>query len=212
MQPSVLYNSSTPFLGSSTLTRAPLPSPIVRTVGTLFHRYKYPEVHFWGLWSSYFGVDGWSYGRWPCFKPHIGGIILYLLYSFGWLGLIAKWCWLQYWIDTTWQSQLLYWCACILHECRGVKQVRSSYLVWHCGGVGLLLDGKQKLTVGGGSTVTWLKSKHPINAPERVKIMTTALKWPLLYEFNGPFWFLPRFLYCFLQVFRNQKWLACWVR
>ena len=46
MQPSVLYNSSTPFLDSSTLTRAPLPSPIVRTVGTLVHRYKYPEVHF----------------------------------------------------------------------------------------------------------------------------------------------------------------------
>jgi hypothetical protein len=63
-----------------------------------------------------------------------------------------------------------------LHESRGVEQVQSSYLVWHFGGVGLLLDGKQKLTVGGGSMVIWLKSKLPINSPERGKIITTALK------------------------------------
>jgi hypothetical protein len=37
---------SAPFLGFSTLIRAPLPSRITRTVGTLFYRYIFPEFIF----------------------------------------------------------------------------------------------------------------------------------------------------------------------
>ncbi len=139
IQPSVLYNSSALFSDFSTLIRAPLPSWIARTAGTLFYRYISPSVHFWGLLFFYFGVGGWSYGQWPCVQPCIGGIISYFLYSFGWSGLIANWCQLQYGINTTQQPQLSCWNACVSHESRGPEQVWSSCLVWHCGGVGLLL-------------------------------------------------------------------------
>ncbi len=141
-----------PFL---TLIRAPLPTQIAKTVGTSSYMNKSPLVHFLGLISSFSSVGIWSYGRWPCVRPHRGGIFWCLPYSLNWWGSIARWYRPRCEIDTTWRPPLLCLNAFALHERRGVEQVLSSCLVCTWYEVGLLRSVVQNQQwVNGGTSIS----------------------------------------------------------
>ncbi len=110
--------------------RAPLPSWIARTEGTLFYKNILLSSCSWDLWSYSFCTHLWSCDQWSCVWQRIIDIIVYLLFFGGCWGSTAIGFWSWFLIGTMLQLWLLFGMRGVGRGNKGGEQVQSNCLAW----------------------------------------------------------------------------------